>query len=179
MSRPYFRRILMLVCVAVGCFLPACTTPPSGIPPGTRFIIATTRAPFYKYGPAQSFGADFVLLKNQRVAMLERAFGFSRVMTEDGVTGWVANEELAPAPATPPPSARALAAASIGKPRMYSGKRRTSNVPPIPTDPLFDLNDVPLPLPEEPAAAGSEKPSVKSGAEKKSKPAATKKKRSG
>ncbi len=167
----------MSICIAAGCFMPACTTPTTSIPAGTRFVIATTRAPFYKYGPAQSFGADFVLLKNQRVVMLERAFGFSRVMTEDGVTGWVANEELTLAPATPPPSARALAAASSGKPRMYSGKRRTSNVQPIPTDPLFDLNDVPLPLPEEPAEAGGEKPAVKSGAEKKSKPAATKKKK--
>ena len=62
-------------------------------PPGSRFLVSAHSAQFYKYGPAQSFGADFVLPKGQRLIMLDRSFGFSRVMTDDGITGWVAEHK--------------------------------------------------------------------------------------
>ena len=41
-------------------------------PPGSRFLVSAQSSQFYKYGPAQSFGADFVLPKGQRVIMLQR-----------------------------------------------------------------------------------------------------------
>jgi hypothetical protein len=123
-------------------------------PPGSRFQVSARSAQFYKYGPAQSFGADFVLPKGQRVIMLDRSFGFSRVMTDDGITGWVASEELAPAP----PEPRRLASRGKrtsgggGQPaRMYSGPRKSSKVDSVPGDPLFDMSDLPPPMPEDPA----------------------------
>jgi hypothetical protein len=39
---------------------------------------------------------------------------------------------------------------------MAAGKIRSSNVKPTPGDPLFDVTDIPLPLPSDP-----EKPSKK------------------
>ena len=83
--------------------------------------------------------------------MLQRSFGFSRVMTDDGITGWVASEEIAPAP----PEPRRLAIASRrgsggGGERMTSGPRKQSKVDPVPGDPLFDMSDLPPPMPEEP-----------------------------
>ena len=120
-------------------------------PPGSRFLVSAQSAQFYKYGPAQSFGADFVLPKGQRVIMLDRSFGFSKVMTDDGITGWIASEELSPAP--PEPHRAAVKGGRRGpggaSPRMYSGPRKNSNVEAVPGDPLFDMSDLPPPMPEE------------------------------
>ena len=139
--------------VAVAALLGACTTGEKA-PPGSRFVVNVPRAQFYKYGPAQSFGADFVLPKGQRVIMLARQFGFSRVMTEDGISGWIASEEISPAP---PETRRLAASASANRRRgddsgrMYSGPRKTSNLKPVPGDPFLDMSDLPPPpLPEEP-----------------------------
>jgi hypothetical protein len=119
-------------------------------PPGSRFLVSAQSAQFYKYGPAQSFGADFVLPKGQRVIMLDRSFGFSRVMTEDGITGWVASEELSPAPPEPRRSVATASRRGGGPDRMYSGPRKQSKVEPVPGDPLFDMSDLPPPMPDEP-----------------------------
>ena len=118
-------------------------------PPGSRFLVSAQSSQFFKYGPAQSFGADFVLPKGQRVIMLQRSFGFSKVMTEDGITGWVASEELAPAP--PEPRKAAVKGGRKGGPpdRMFSGPRKNSKVEAVPGDPLFDMSDLPPPMPEE------------------------------
>ena len=120
-------------------------------PPGSRFQISTPNAQFFKYGPAQSFGADFVLPKGQRIIMLERAFGFSRVMTDDGITGWVASEDISPAPPEPRRSIATAGRRGGGGPeRMYSGPRKNSKVEAVPGDPLFDMSDLPPPMPDDP-----------------------------
>jgi hypothetical protein len=113
-------------------------------------MVTVPRAQFYKYGPAQSFGADFVLPKGQRVILLERSFGFTKVMTEDGISGWIASEEVAPAPPMPRSTIAAVGKRRGGNTpeRMYSGPRKNSNVQPVPGDPLFDMSDLP-PLPSD------------------------------
>jgi hypothetical protein len=65
--------------------------------------------------------------------------------TDDGVTGYVSSDELGPAPPepkpTPIPDARRTASA---------GKPKHSDVRGTPESPLFDVNDVPMPLPGNP-----------------------------
>ena len=142
-------RVIGLVAAASGIVLSGCSTELA--PPGSHFIVSAQHAQFYKYGPAQSFGADFVLPKGQRVIMLQRSYGFSRVMTDDGVTGWVASEELNPAPPEPKrPTALTGRRSGGGGDRMYSGPRKGSKVEPVPGDPLFDMSDLPPPPGEEP-----------------------------
>ena len=119
-------------------------------PPGSRFQVSTQSAQFFKYGPAQSFGADFVLPKGQRVIMLERSFGFSRVMTEDGIAGWIASEDISPAPPEPRRTATTGRRSSSGPERMYSGPKKNSKVEAVPGDPLFDMSDLPPPMPDDP-----------------------------
>ena len=120
-------------------------------PPGSRFLVSAQSAQFFKYGPAQSFGADFVLPKGQRVIMLDRSFGFSRVMTDDGISGWVASEELSPAPPEPRKVATkgGRRGGGAGPDRLFSGPRKNSKVDSVPGDPLFDMSDLPPPMPEE------------------------------
>src|SRR5262249_37243695 len=92
---------------------------------------------------AQAFGPDFALKHGDRVTMVRREFGFSQVRMEDGTTGYMPTQDLKPAPA-PPPVARSRGSAA----RHVAS--RSSNVKPTPGDPLFDVTDIPLPLPSEP-----------------------------
>jgi len=137
--------------------LAACASGPQ-VPPGTTCEITAGRAPFYKYGPAQSFGADEMLAAGTRVTLLKRSMGFSHVMLGNGQSGYVSNDEIAPASPEKLPDPNSVvthrrldplftAPNKSGKP---SAPRRTSNVQPTPGDPLFDVNDVPLPQKEEP-----------------------------
>ena len=121
---------------------PACTTAGTSGPAG-QYVVVGGNAQFYKYGPAQSFGPDFVLAKGRKVTMVERAFGYSRVTTDEGVTGYVATDDVAPAPPEPAP-------AVTPAPERVSPVRKRSNVRGTPSEPLFDVNDVPMPLPGDP-----------------------------
>ena len=52
-------------------------------------------------GPQQITGPDAVLEKGTLVRMIRKAFGYSLVQTAEGnQLGWVANEDLGPAPET-------------------------------------------------------------------------------
>ena len=125
----------------------------AAIPPGTMCQITGGHAPFYKYGPAQSFGADEVLPQGTKVTLIERGFGFSRVMRDTGVTGYVSTDDYIPLPPEPKPkvsAGRSVASTGRGANRVYDGPVRHSNVKSTPGDPLFDINDVPLPVKDEP-----------------------------
>jgi hypothetical protein len=127
--------------------LAGCASGPQ-IPPGTICEVTAASAQFYKYGPAQSFGPDEGLPRGTRVKLLSREFGFSRVVIGSGLTGYVANDQLNPLP--PEPARKpTLVAAKNKKPRTFAGPIKRSNVQPTPDDPLFDVNDVPLPMKEE------------------------------
>lgn len=55
----------------------------------------------YQSGPQQITGPDAVLEKGTLVRMIRTAFGYSLVQTAEGSQlGWVANEDLGPAPET-------------------------------------------------------------------------------
>ncbi len=116
---------------------------------GTSYVVTVPQASFYKYGPAQNFGADFMLIKGHKVRMVERAFGFSHVITENNVLGYVATGDIKPAPPEPAPAETRLTEANR-RPGAI-GKRRQSHVEPTPGEALFDVSDLPAaPLPEDP-----------------------------
>jgi hypothetical protein len=139
----------------------ACTSGSVHIPPGAVCEVAVTRAPFYKYGPAQAFGADDSLAQGSRVTMVERDFGFSRVMLTNGVTGYIATDDLKPIPPEPTPKPNERVVTNRKLPRLFSAPVKRSNVQPTPGDPLFDINDVPLPMSDQPTKStpnGTPKP---------------------
>jgi hypothetical protein len=123
-------------------------------------MVATKTAEFYKYGPAQAFGADMKLPQGQKLTMLERQYGYSRVMLDDGTNGYVATEDLKLAPPEPPPP-KPPKPSGIGS--WFSGKPKNSDVEGTPSEPLFDVNDVPLPMPESNTPAAAEKPKNETG----------------
>jgi hypothetical protein len=140
--------------------LAACATKSASVPPGTICEITANRAPFYKYGPAQTFGADETLALGTRVSMVQRDFGFSRVTMANGVTGYVATDDLKPLPPEPKPKPERVVT-NRKLPRLFSAPVKRSDVQSTPGDPLFDINDVPLPMndaPPKPGPDGSSKP---------------------
>ncbi|HEY3898870.1 MAG TPA: hypothetical protein VGM54_09675 [Chthoniobacter sp.] len=117
----------------------------NNVPSGSRYVVSTPKAPFYKFGPAQSFGPDFVLDEGAKVIMLEHSFGYSHVMTADGTSGFVATEDLKPdlQKYTTSPNAKSNYTLQLNRPMFDQPKH--SNVAPTHGSPLFDPSDNPLP----------------------------------
>jgi len=120
---PGLRRVLActaacIVACLVALLFPACATsrPQKG---NTYYAVSAKMAQVYRFGPSQPTGADTLLKQGQRVIMLRQEYGYSRVMTEDGMTGYIANDLIAPAP---PPE----------KPRTLPGSFALAELPPLP-----------------------------------------------
>ncbi len=139
--------------VGVHFLLAGCAATPA--PSGSQMVV-TSPAEFYRNGPAQdtrfafdqatavvgASGPDFQLASGARVTVVQREFGFSKVRTEGGDVGYVANEQLRLAPVI----ARAAPLLETRKPRASQPRRRSapSSRPPVEQ---LDLSDIPLPLP--------------------------------
>lgn len=90
---PVFTALFVLL--AAGC-----ETSPDASRIG-RYVVTAKKAPFYKYGPAQSSGPDSTLPKGQALSVFRQQMGFAQVVLDDGVSGYVASGDLAPAPDAP------------------------------------------------------------------------------
>jgi len=64
-------------------------------------VIARDYAQFFRLGPQQAGGADLSLRIGELVMLQRKEFGYSRVQLEDGQVGYMANEDLQPAPPEP------------------------------------------------------------------------------
>jgi hypothetical protein len=67
-----------------------------GAPATDRYKVKAATTAFYTYGPQQPSGPDETLKKDSRVTMVSRSFGYSRVTTSDGKTGYVGTEDIEP-----------------------------------------------------------------------------------
>jgi hypothetical protein len=170
---------VVLGVLASAGFLTGCATPEGSSQVAGHFLVNTPTTPFYRYGPAQSFGPDYSLKRGQRVLVMKKESGFSRVMTEDGQSGYVATEDLVAAPPPPPPPREQRRVASSGSRRKSrSGSRgsgpSSANQQILQGAPLFEPGDLPpLPVadPLQPSANNEKPPAEKKPAEKsKSKP---------
>lgn len=136
--------------------LAGCSAPDPGrvhrtkikLPPRTdRYTVTVARAPFYRFGPAQTQGADFSLHKGDDVTVLSREAGFSRVRSDhNGMEGYVAADLLAPLPP--------VAAAPARKPARRRAKSADQPHPfdrlqVVPIDQMFE--EPPLPTGGGPA----------------------------
>ena len=96
MRRPV--AIVLLCLAAAGCE----TVPPEPSPDFVGdTVIANDFAEFFRLGPQQAGGADLSLRTGEFVMLQRKEFGYSRVQLEDGQIGYMANEDLQPAPPEP------------------------------------------------------------------------------
>jgi len=86
--------------------LAGCETVP--MEPSPNFIgdmvVASDYAQFFRLGPQQAGGADLSLRTGERVMLQRKEFGYSRVQLENGQVGYMANEDITPAPPEPKPT---------------------------------------------------------------------------
>jgi len=125
-----------------------------------NMVVSTEYAQFFRLGPQQAGGADLSLRSGKLVMLQRKEFGYSRVQLEDGQVGYMANEDLQPAPPEPPRKRGLRSAAADGRSRNNASGRAPrgaqdydeeilNNIA-LP-DPNLDImpEDVPLePLPE-------------------------------
>ena len=162
MSKKTHPSVLAAAVLALILSVTGCETLP--LEPSPNFVgnmvVSTEYAQFFRLGPQQAGGADLSLRSGKLVMLQRKEFGYSRVQLEDGQVGYMANEDLQPAPPVAPRKRglRSAAADGVsrnsGSGRVQSGAQnydeeifRNIALP----DPNLDImpEDVPLePLPE-------------------------------
>lgn len=131
------RYFTALLCLA----LAGCATKAFSPEEAPEYVITKNFSPFYRMGPMQPGGPDGSLPLDTRVKMMSQEMGFSRVQLEDMRTGYVANENIAPAP----PKPREVVSVDSGDAGSSSGRKKRGaryNGP--------QVNDTPLPDPGPP-----------------------------
>ncbi len=143
---PWTPPLKFLPCLVALASTAAFTACENTIPSGASYVVSVPKAGFYKYGPAQTFGPDLSLDQDTRLTILQHGMGFSRVVTSDGTSGYISNDDIKPAPpATPTPQESAQARSRLNP--VFGTKTKPSNMQPVPGSPLFENNDLP-PLPD-------------------------------
>jgi hypothetical protein len=93
----------LLAGLAAVLLVAACETTP--LQPSDNFVgdmvVVTDYAQFFRLGPQQAGGADFSLRTGERVMLQRKEFGYSRVQLENGLVGYMANEDITAAPPEP------------------------------------------------------------------------------
>lgn len=64
------------------------------------YSVAASQTPFYRHGPQQGNGPDMQLPRDSIMKVIRPSFGYVKVQLQDGEKGYVANEDIRPAPAT-------------------------------------------------------------------------------
>lgn len=118
-------------------------------------VVATDYAQFFKLGPQQAGGADFSLRAGETVMLQRKEFGYSRVQLENNLVGYMANEDITPAPPPEQPKPGKRKKGSRSGSSSGSSERSTAAEEDFVDLPLQDINldilpeDVPLePLPD-------------------------------
>ena len=140
--QPSPRVRLELPCLLAALMLTACAGPTFAPDQAPAFIVLRQDAPFYRYGPQQAEPPEARLEKGERVLRLRAELGFSLVQLASGPAGYMANEDLAPAPPLPkPPAAPA---------EKFSPEPEAVSAPPVePPLPKPDLAATPADAPAQ------------------------------
>ncbi len=138
--------IAWLGLVAAAVILSGCAATQTYTPQtAPDYVMIRDFTPFYRLGPMQG-RPDASLPSGTRVKLLREEMGYSLVLLSDSRTGYVANENMAPAPPLPPSAPASDSSDSSSKP----GKKRR-NVPDSPRYSGEQVNDIPMPEPNTPA----------------------------
>jgi hypothetical protein len=120
--------------------LSACAGPTFAPDAAPEYLVIHDQTPLYRYGPQQGGAPEAILRKNDRIRTLRHELGYSFVQSDDAQTGYVANEDLAPAP----PVSRPVAEPAVE--RETPARLPTMEEPPLPKP---DLEATPADAPAE------------------------------
>ena len=125
MSKKTRPSVLAAAVLALILSVTGCETLP--LEPSPNFVgnmvVSTEYAQFFRLGPQQAGGADLSLRNGKLVMLQGKEFGYSRVQLEDGQVGYMANEDLQPAPPVAPRKRGLRSAAADGVSRNSGSGR--------------------------------------------------------
>jgi hypothetical protein len=121
---------------------PSQATGPNG---GKFYAVITDSAPFYRYGPQQGNGPDIKLQKDRLMTLIRPSFGYCKVKLTTGEQGYVASDDIGPAP----PALVAAATAPPPHPSRAAHFPFDSSDPRLiePQESLPEFNPEPTPIP--------------------------------
>lgn len=148
-ERTFLVPLFFVAALATGCALSNKSGALSATTSGW-YSVAANQTPFYHYGPQQGSGPDMQLPRDSIMKVIRPSFGFVKVQLQDGEGGYVASEDIRPAPPEivaeklAPPPAPATAPATIAS--QAERFRLNSDDPRLiaPPEPLPE----PSPIPE-------------------------------
>jgi hypothetical protein len=100
-------KTISILAMLAALWLSGCAT--QTFEPGKEpaYMVSGDFAKFYLAGPAQERGPDATLRTGEIFKLLRREMGYSYIQLEDGRSGYIANEEMEPAPEpVPEPQAK-------------------------------------------------------------------------
>lgn len=109
------KHAITAVAISLAAMMSGCNS--MDVAANTGHYEVRVETPMFRYGPAQSFGPDFTLKQGQHVVLMRKDYGYSRVMTDDGQSGYVATEDILPSKA----------------PAIAANKRPANNYPGLPS----------------------------------------------
>jgi hypothetical protein len=123
---------------------------------GDWYCVTTSQTPFFRYGPQQGSGPDEQLPRDSIMKVIRPSFGYVKVRLQNGSDGYVANEDIRPAPAALVAEKTAPPPEPIPSPLLASHEEQfglNSDDPRLiaPPEPLPDPQIDPLPPEASPA----------------------------
>ena len=114
---------------------------------GEKFFAVANPTPFYRYGPQQGSGPDKTLPKDTLVTLIRSSFGFAKVKITNGEQGYVARDDIGPAP----PALIAAAITPSGSSGVHSRavSAEPQFIPPPEVNPEFEPTPIPSPSDSE------------------------------
>ncbi len=67
---------------------------------GNFYAVSVAQTSFFRFGPQQGSGPDQQLVRDTLVTVIRPSFGYCKVRLAEGTEGYVASDDIRPAPAT-------------------------------------------------------------------------------
>ena len=119
---------------------------------GKLYAVTASQTGFYRFGPQQGNGADTQLPRDTIMTLIRPSFGYCKVRLKDGVEGFVASEDIRPAPPTLIAAVTAPPSETTTAPERFdldsADPRLTAPQDAMPDPDLPPLEDTPAPMPE-------------------------------
>ncbi len=110
---------------------------------GNYYVVLSASAPFYGYGPQQATGPDKKLPRDTLLTVGRISFGYAKVKLDSGEEGYVAREDIRPAP----PEVIAAVTATPTPPPAPPVNYPEPKLPPMETGPGMEPSAIPAPSP--------------------------------
>jgi hypothetical protein len=90
--------LVLLALCGTSCSTPESAAPAAASNSGQYYVVSAREAKFFRYGPQQASGPDEELAQGTLVTLIRPTFGYRKVQLSNGLQGYVASQDIHPAP---------------------------------------------------------------------------------